>query len=136
MSKQQRGVFKRFGLTTFSVDHPTSVLVLTLILIVMGIRSYLTVPKESFPEIEIPNVVINTIYGGVSPNDIETLVTRPIEEELNAISDVKQITSSSIEGYSSITVEFNSGIDMTEALQQVREKVAVKMPNEFRPAAT
>jgi multidrug efflux pump subunit AcrB len=79
-------------------------------------------------------VIVNTIYPGVSPGDIETLLTRPLEDELNTIADVKTITSTSTEGYSSINVEFEAGMDMNEALQRVREKVDIAKP-ELPPAA-
>ncbi len=121
--------FKQFWLTSFSIDHPTTVLVMTLLVIIMGLVSYRRVPKESFPEIVIPNIVVNTIAPGFAPKDVESLVTRPIEEELNTINDVKDITSVSIEGYSSIVVEFATDIDMNEALQQVREKVDLAKPD-------
>ncbi len=127
--KNKKGVYKQFGLTSFAVDHPTSVMVLTAIVILLGIRSYMNVPKESFPEIIIPNIIVNTVYPGVAPKDIETLITRPIEDEVNGIGDVKSITSVSVEGYSSITVEFDAGVDMTEAMQQVREKVDIAKPD-------
>ena len=129
MTRHQRGKFEEFRLTSFAVDHPTSVIVLTLILIIMGITSYVRVPKESSPEIVVPNIIVNTIYSGVAPRDIETLITRPLEEELNTIADVQTITSTSIEGYSSINVEFDAGVDMDEALQQVREKVDIAKPD-------
>jgi len=126
--------FKEFRPTSFAVDHPTSVLVLLAIILVAGLYSYVTVPKEAQPDIEIPNVAVNTIYPGVSPEDIESLITRPIEEEINKISDVKTLSSTSVEGFSSINVEFEAGVDMTEALQQVREKVDIAKP-ELPPAA-
>ncbi len=122
------GVFKEFWLTSFAVDHPTSVLVLMAMVIIAGFISYVRVPKEAAPEITIPIVAVNTIYPGVAPEDIETLITRELEEELNKIGDVKEITSSSVEGYSSIIAEFEAGMDMTEALQQVREKVDIAKP--------
>ncbi|MFW6084245.1 MAG: efflux RND transporter permease subunit, partial [Gemmatimonadota bacterium] len=120
--------YKEFGLTSFAVEHPTSVLVLTAIILIAGLYSYLTVPKEAQPDIEIPNIVVNTVYPGVSPADIESLVTRPIEEEINTIADVKTLTSTSVEGYSSVNVEFDVDVDMTEALQKVREKVDIAKP--------
>ena len=127
--QQEPGRFKEFGLTSMAVRHPTVVLVLTAIIIVTGLASYISIPKESSPEIIIPTIVVNTIYPGVSPRDIETLVTRPIEDELNTIADVKDVTSTSIEGYSSILVEFDAGMDMNEALQRVREKVDIAKPD-------
>jgi multidrug efflux pump len=128
------GHYKEFWLTSFAVDHPTSVLVFMLIVIIAGLISYVRVPKEAAPEITIPYVAVNTIYPGVAPEDIETLITRELEDELNQIGDVKEITSNSVEGYSSIVVEFEAGMDMTEALQLVREKVDIAKP-ELPPAA-
>ena len=120
--------YKEFWLTSFSVDHPTSVLVLLAIILLAGLWSYVTVPKEATPDVTVPFVAVNTVYPGVAPEDIETLITRPIEEELNRISDLKTLTSSSVEGVSTITAEFEAGMDMTEALQQVREKVDIAKP--------
>ncbi len=128
------GHYKEFWLTSFAVDHPTSVLVFMFIVIIAGFISYIKVPKEAAPEITIPIVAVNTIYPGVSPEDIETLITRELEDELNHIGDVKEITSTSVEGYSSVIVEFEAGMDMTEALQLVREKVDIAKP-ELPPAA-
>ena len=114
---------KEFFLTSLAIRHPTSVVVLTLILIALGFISYLRVPRESMPEIVIPNIIVNTVYAGVAPGDVESLITRPLEDELNTIADVKTISSTSREGFSSINVEFEAGMDMTEAMQRIREKV-------------
>jgi multidrug efflux pump subunit AcrB len=120
--------YREFWLTSFAVEHPTSVLVMTAILIIWGLISYFQVPKEASPDVTVPFIAVNTMYAGVAPEDIETLLTRPIEEELNRIADVKEIRSSSVESFSSISVEFNAGMDMTEALQLVREKVDIAKP--------
>jgi multidrug efflux pump subunit AcrB len=135
-SREQREPtkYKEFWLTSFAVDHPTSVLVLVALIFLAGLWSYITVPKEATPDVSVPFVAVNTIYPGVAPEDIETLVTRPIEEELNRIADLKTLTSTSVEGISTITAEFEAGMDMTEALQQVREKVDIAKP-ELPPAA-
>ncbi len=128
------GMYRQFRLASFSIDHPTSVLVLTAIIIIAGLVSYVRVPKEATPEITIPIIAVNTVYPGVAPEDIETLITRELEEELNKIGDVDEITSSSVEGYSSIIVEFVAGMDMSEAMQLVREKVDLAKP-ELPPTA-
>ncbi len=120
--------YKEFGPTSFAVGHSTSILVLFVIIAIAGVISYRTIPKESFPEIEIPMIVVNTVYPGVSPADVETLVTRPLEEELSTISELEELTSSSVEGYSSITAEFSTTVDLNEALQKVREKVDLAKP--------
>jgi multidrug efflux pump len=117
--------FRTFPLTDFAVNHPTSVFVLTAIIVFMGLSSYLTIPKESAPEVTIPNILVVTVYPGTSPKDMESLITRVLEEEINGIADVKEITSISQEGYSNINIEFKAGMDMNEALQRVREKVDI-----------
>jgi len=120
--------YKEFRLTSFAVDHFTSVAVLLVIVTVLGLTSYFSTPKESFPEIEIPMIAVNTIYPGVAPADVESLVTRKIEDELATISDLKELTSSSVEGFSSVLAEFETTVDLADALQRVREKVDLARP--------
>jgi len=121
--------FKEFGPTSLAIEHRTSVMVLLFIITLMGALSYRSTPKESFPEIAIPIVAINTIYPGVSPADVESQVTRVLEEDLSTISDIEELTSTSIEGYSRITAEFGTTVDLDEALQKVREKVDLAKPD-------
>src|SRR5687768_1117900 len=121
--------FKEFGPTSWAVDHPTMVMVVLAIVMIMGLYSYFTTPQESFPEIEIPSVAINTMYPGVSPADIESLITRPLEEDLSTISDIKTMTSSSTEGYSSVMIEFQTTVNMDDALAKVREQVDLAKPD-------
>ncbi|MEE2900161.1 MAG: efflux RND transporter permease subunit, partial [Gemmatimonadota bacterium] len=121
--------FKEFRATSFAVEHRTSIMVLLFIITLMGVLSYRATPKESFPEIAIPIVAINTIYPGVSPSDVESQVTRVIEEELSTISDIEELISTSIEGYSSISAEFGTTVNLDEALQKVREKVDLAKPD-------
>ena len=120
--------FKEFRLTSFAVDHGTSVIVLFIMVLLGGFISYQRIPKEAFPEIEIPMIAVNTVYPGVSPGDMESLVTRPMEEKLNSIKDVKELTSTSVEGYSSVLVEFETTVNLETALQNVREKVDLARP--------
>jgi multidrug efflux pump len=120
--------FKEFGLTSFAVGNRTAVLVLLVIVTLGGLASYLSIPKESSPAIEIPMIAVNTVYPGVSPADMETLVTRPIEEELNRIPDLKELTSTSVEGYSSVVAEFGTNVNLEDALARVREKVDLAKP--------
>lgn len=89
----------------------------------MGLTAYYSLPRESAPDISIPLVIVSTPYFGVSPEDIETLVTQPIEKEISTIGEVKKLESSSFEGFSVIRAEFESGFDIDEALRKVREKV-------------
>lgn len=120
--------YKEFWLTSFAIRNPTSVLVIMFMIVVMGIMAYVRIPKEASPEITIPNILVNTIYPGASPADVESIITRPLERELATIDDIKILSSSSVEGYSMVNVEFNAGTDMDEALSQVREKVDLARP--------
>ena len=119
---------KEFWLSSFSINNRISILVLLVLVAIMGIVSYLTIPKESFPSINVPNIFVVTIYPGVSPEDMESLVTRKLEDELSNISDIKNMTSSSAEGYSNINLEFEPSVDIEDALQKVREKVDLAKP--------
>lgn len=114
---------KEFGLSSFSIDNRISVLVLALLIAIMGIQAYLSIPKESSPDITVPNIMVITTYPGVSPEDMESLVTRKLEDELSNISDIKEMSSTSSEGYSNINMEFNSDVNIDDAMQKVREKV-------------
>jgi multidrug efflux pump len=110
-------------ITDVSIDNRTSVFILMFIILIVGITSYVSLPREAAPDVQIPLVIVSTPYFGVSPEDIESLITQPIEKEINAISEVKEITSSSSEGFSLVRVEFDSGYDIDDALQKVRDKV-------------
>ncbi|MFM1920681.1 MAG: hypothetical protein RLZZ303_2315 [Candidatus Hydrogenedentota bacterium] len=110
-------------LTDVAVDRRTTTYVMLLLITVAGLASYFGMPREKYPEIIIPRVIITTTYEGVSPTDIESLVTIPIERELAGIKDLRTMSSYSAEGISSIDLEFEPTIDIDTALQKVRDKV-------------
>ncbi|MBD3628794.1 efflux RND transporter permease subunit [Cyclobacterium sp.] len=122
-SKSKKGLIREFGISTLSVDNRTSVVILTLIISFLGMFAYRTMPKESFPEIVIPTVYVGTAYPGNSPVDMENLITRPIEKELKSINNLKDVSSTSIQDFSSIVVEFNPNVDISKALQDVKDAV-------------
>jgi multidrug efflux pump subunit AcrB len=115
--------YKEFFATSWAIDNKISVYVLVFIIAVFGIINYYTVPKEQIPEIVIPMIDINTIYPGTSPSDMENLVTRPLEKNLKSIGGVKKITSRSVQDFSAIIVEFNTGIEIKDAKQKVKDAV-------------
>lgn len=125
---QRESERKEFWLSSFSINNRISVMVLVVLIAVMGVVSYITIPKESFPSITVPNIFVVTIYPGVSPEDMESLVTRKLEDELSGLSEVKTMTSTSSEGYSNINLEFDTSVDIEDALQKVREKVDLAKP--------
>lgn len=110
-------------ISTTAVKKSTTVAVLSVMLIIFGIYSYLTLPRESDPDITIPNVFVSTDYRGVSPRDIETAVTIEIEKKIKGLDGLKKIQSVSSEGLSSINVEFVTGTDIDQAVQDVKDKV-------------
>jgi multidrug efflux pump len=114
---------KEFKPSSWSIDNKTSIFVLTAIITLIGIWSYNSIPKESFPEIKIPKIFISTIYPGTSPANMENLVTKPIEKKVKSIEGVKKITSNSYQNYSVITVEFNTDVKIDKAKQKVKDEI-------------
>jgi len=116
-------VIRNFRLTTLSLKNKNTVFLLTFVLILFGLISYVRLPKELFPDIVVPTILVQTAYPGNSPADIENLITRPIEKEIDGIRGVKKLTSQSLQDLSFITVEFNTGVDINKALQDVKDAV-------------
>ncbi|MFN3201607.1 MAG: efflux RND transporter permease subunit [Bradymonadia bacterium] len=112
-------------ITDTAINLRTAVMVFTLALTIGGLGAYVGLPKESNPSIEIPNIVVTTVYPGAGPDDVESLLTQPIEQELVAINGIEEIRSTSTEGVSTVVVEFTPDVEMNEALQQVRDKVGI-----------
>ncbi len=108
---------------SIAVDNKVAVYLLMVLILMFGWSSYTGLPREATPDVKIPLVIVAIPYIGVSPVDIEGLITQPLERELKALKDLKQITSVSKEGLSTIRVEFNTGIDIDEGLRRVRDKV-------------
>lgn len=116
-------------LSRFAIHHPTTVLVFGFLIIVAGMMSYKSLPREAAPDIKIPMIMVTTPYESSAPSDIESLITRPLERKLKGIADIKEMTSTSAEGLSTITVEFESDFDIETALQKVRDKVDEAKPD-------
>ena len=112
-----------------AVDNRVAVYIIVLIIVIFGFQSYMGMPREAAPDITIPYVIVSVPYPGVSPTDMEGLITQPLEKEFKTLKDVKEITSSSKEGLSTIFIEFETGVDIDEALRRVRDKVNTTRPN-------
>ncbi|MDB5193282.1 MAG: cation/multidrug efflux pump, partial [Segetibacter sp.] len=119
------GKFKQFGPTTWSIKNKTTIYLVMLFVSLAGVFQFVTLPKEQFPDIVIPNIYIMTIYAGNTPRDIENLVTQPIEKQIKGITGIKvnKVTSTSQQDFSAITVEFDTDVDTDEALQKVKDAV-------------
>ena len=105
------------------MDNATSVILLTFMVIIFGRLAYVNMAKEQYPEVVMPTILINTPYPGNSANDIENLISRPIEKELKTISGIEDITSTSMQDFSSIITEFSTEISIEEALREVKDAV-------------
>ncbi len=114
---------KEFKISTWSIHNKMTVFVIIGMIFLAGMFSYNSMPREAFPEIVVPEIYVSTPYPGNSALDIEKLVTRPLEKEINGISGVDEIVSTSIEGFSSIQVKFDFSVTPSEALQKVKDKV-------------
>jgi multidrug efflux pump subunit AcrB len=111
------------SITEIAVRKRISVIVLAVVLIIFGMISYNSLPRESSPDITIPYIFIMTRYPGVAPVDIEKSITIPIEKKLKGLEAVKKINSSSTEGMSSIIIEFVAGTDIDDVLPKTKDKV-------------
>ncbi|MCB0708915.1 MAG: efflux RND transporter permease subunit, partial [Chitinophagaceae bacterium] len=117
--------FKQFGPTSWSINNRTAIYIMAIIVTIMGLNTFNTLPKEQFPDIVVPTISITTVYAGNSPKDIENLVTRPIEKQLKGISGakVKKITSTSQADYSLIIVEFDTDVKTELAKLKVKDAI-------------
>lgn len=114
---------KSFPITAWAVENRTTIYVLMVIISVLGILTYVRLPKEQFPDIVVPTILVSTINAGTSPTDIENLITRPIEKQMKSVADVKKVTSNSIQDASIVVVEFTTDIDPVVAKQRVNDAV-------------
>jgi multidrug efflux pump subunit AcrB len=122
-NQNKKSKLKTFGLSSLSVNNRTTVFVLTFIVLIAGAISYISMPREAFPEVITPEIYVGTPYPGNSSEDIEKLLTRPIEKEIKSITGIDKITSSSVQGYSSIRVVFDFSVTPEKALQKVKDAV-------------
>ena len=114
---------REFGLSTIAVDNATSIFLLTFMILLFGVQSYTKMPKEQYPDAALPTITITSPHFGNSAEDIENLITRPIEKEVNAISGIKNLTSNSMQDFSVIIAEFQSDIESEFALRKVKDAV-------------
>lgn len=120
---ENKEINREFGLTSMSVKNRTTVFVITFIILVLGIGAYQQMPKEAFPEIVMPTIFVGTAYPGNSPLDIENLVTRVIEKEINTISGIDEIKSTSAQDFSQIIIQFETDVPAKDALAEVKDAI-------------
>jgi len=114
---------KEFKPSSWAIDNKTSIYIMTIIITLAGLFSYINIPKEKFPDIVIPTIYISTVYPGTAPADIENLITKKIEKRIKSISGIKKVTSNSVQDFSNIIVEFNTDVEVSVAKQKVKDEV-------------
>jgi len=110
--------------TRISVKYPVFTIMMMISLMVLGLASWKRMTVEEFPNVDFPFVVVTTQYAGASPEAVESDITKKLEDQINTISGIKQITSRSSEGFSMIVAEFNLDTSSALAAQDVRDKIA------------
>lgn len=106
-----------------AIRRPVTVMMGVLIVIILGIMSLSRIPIDLYPKIEIPTIAVITSYSGVGPEEMENLVTKPIEQAVATVAGIKSVSSTSREGNSMVIVEFNYGVDLDKAVTEVTQKV-------------
>lgn len=104
-------------------DRKRTIFLLLLFFIATGLYSYFSMPKEATPDITIPVIFVTMTHEGISPEDAERMLIKPMEKELRSIEGVKEMTAEALEGFASVTLEFEAGFDKDKALNDVRERV-------------
>jgi len=111
------------GLIESTMSRSRTVILSLLVILIGGLVAYNTIPKEAEPDIEIPIIYVSITHDGISPEDSERLLVRPMEQELRSIEGIKEMTANAYEGGANVQLEFDAGVDTNKALQDVREKV-------------
>lgn len=133
MSRQKKNANKEFRLSSWAIDNPSVIYVMIAIFLWVGFKAYQAMPREDFPEIVETKIYVSTLFPGNTAEDMERLVTDPLEDRLKNLSNVVETISTSQEDYSIITVEFDEEITVEQAKQNVKDEVDVEKASEDWP---
>ena len=133
MNNKKTAIDKEFQLSSWAIKNKTTIYVLMFLMLYFGISAYFTMPRENFPEINETKIYISSVYPGNTAEDIEKLITNPLEDKLKSVSNVVKITSTSQEDYSIITVEFDEKIPVDKAKQKVKDEIDQETAGEDWP---
>ena len=133
MTKQQKQLDKEFKLSSWAIHNKTAIYVVMIMVLFLGISAYFNMPRESFPEVKETKIYISSLFPGNTAEDIEKLITDPLEDKLKTVSNMVEITSTSQEDYSMVIVEFDENITAEEAKQKVKDEVDSETSNEDWP---
>lgn len=133
MSKQQKQVDKEFKLSSWAINNKTTIYVIMGLLFFYGISAYFSMARENFPEVKETKIYISSVFPGNTAEDIEKLITDPLEDKLKTVSNVVEVTSTSQEDYSMVIVEFDESISVELAKQKVKDEIATETSGEDWP---
>ena len=133
MSKENKKIDKEFGLSSWAINNKTTMYVVMALILFLGFSAYKEMPRESFPEIKETKIYITSIFPGNTAEDIEKLITDPIEDVLKTVSNVVEITSTSQEDVSMVIVEFDENISIEAAKQKIKDQLDTETSGEDWP---
>ncbi|MFT5846878.1 MAG: multidrug efflux pump subunit AcrB [Psychroserpens sp.] len=131
--KKNKNIDKEFGLSSWAINNKTTMYVLIAVFFYLGISAFFNMPRENFPEVNETKIYVSTINPGNTAEDIEKLVTDPLEDKLKTVSNVVEITSTSQEDYSMLIVEFDENISVDQAKQKVKDEIDTETSSEDWP---
>ncbi|PCI08853.1 MAG: copper transporter, partial [Flavobacteriaceae bacterium] len=133
MTKFQKKLDNEFGLSSWAINNKTTIYVVIALILFLGYSAYKSMPRESFPEIKETKIYISSIFPGNTAEDIEKLITDPIEDKIKTVSNVVEITSTSQEDVSLIIVEFDENISVESAKQSIKDEIDTETSGEDWP---
>jgi len=133
MEKKKKVIDQEFKLSSWAIQNKTTIYVMMILILFLGASAYFSMPRESFPEIRETKIYVSSLFPGNTAEDIEKLITNPLEDKLKTVSNVKEITSTSQEDYSMIVVEFDEGISVELAKQKVKDEIDSETSGEDWP---
>ncbi len=133
MTKQKKQVDKEFKLSSWAIHNKTTIYMFMGLILFLGISAYFEMPRESFPEIKETKIYISSLFPGNTAEDIEKLITDPLEDKLKTVSNVVEITSNSQEDYSMVVIEFDEGLTVDQAKQKVKDEIESETSSEDWP---
>ncbi len=130
---EQKKIDKEFKLSAWAINNKTTIYVVMFLIFFLGISAYEEMPRENFPEIKETKIYVNSIYPGNTAEDIEKLITDPLEKKLKTVSNVVEINSTSQEDVSMIIIEFDEKITVEAAKQKVKDQIDMEVSGEDWP---
>jgi multidrug efflux pump len=133
MTKQKKKVDKEFKLSSWAINNKTTIYAIMGVFFFYGISAYFIMARENFPEVKETKIYISTVYPGNTAEDIEKLITDPLEDKVKTVSNVVEVTSTSQEDYSIVIVEFDENISVEQAKQKIKDEIDTETSSEDWP---